>query len=86
MTSPFWFDRQWRVYAPVMLEPGESLVSSISVPPAKYHKLPEVMRAEDMSCSPVASVSILTVLSAAGLFRRFPAFLLRPEANDLLCP
>ncbi len=57
------FDAQWRVYAPVMLEPGESLVSSISLPPAKYHKLPEVMRAEDTSCSPVASVSILTVLS-----------------------
>ena len=38
-------------------------MSSISLPPAKYHKLPEVMRAEDASCSPVASVSILTVLS-----------------------
>jgi hypothetical protein len=58
-----WFDPQWRAYAPVILEPGESLVSSISVPPEKYHKIREVMRAEDGSCSPVATVSILTVLS-----------------------
>jgi len=71
------FDAQWRVYAPVTLEPGESLVSSISVPPDKYHKLPEVMRAEDTSCSPVASVSILTVLSAP-----VPADAFRPSYCD----
>lgn len=71
------FDAQWRVYAPVLLEPGESLVSSISVPPAKYHKLPEVMRSEDTSCSPVATVSILTVLS-----KPVPSDAFRPSYCD----
>src|ERR1700735_41652 len=59
----FWFDPTVRVYAPISLKPGDSLVSSISV--AQIHSLPEVMRSTDMSVSPVATVSVLTVLSAA---------------------
>lgn len=58
----WWFDPSVRVYAPISLKPGDSLVSSISV--AKIHSLPEVMRASDKSSSPVATESVLTVLSA----------------------
>jgi len=58
----WWFDPSVRVYPPISLNPGDSLVSSISL--AQIHSLPEVMRATDMSVSPVATVSVLTVLSA----------------------
>jgi hypothetical protein len=58
----WWFDATLRSYPPIRLKPGDSLVSSISL--ATIHSVPEVMRAGDMSASPVASVSVLTVLSA----------------------
>jgi len=58
----WWFDPSVRVYPPISLNPGDSLVSSISL--AQIHSLPEVMRATDMSASPVATVSVLTVLSS----------------------
>lgn len=59
----WWFDATLRSYPPISLKPGDSLVSSISL--ATIHSVPEVMRASDMSASPVGSVSVLTVLSAA---------------------
>jgi hypothetical protein len=59
----WWFDATLRSYPPIALKPGDSLVSSISL--ATIHSVPEVMRASDMSVSPVASDSVLTVLSAA---------------------
>ena len=59
----WWFDASLRSYPPLTLKPGDSLVSSISL--ATIHSLPEVMRASDMSASLVATVSVLTVLSAA---------------------
>jgi hypothetical protein len=59
----WWFDATMRSYPPIALKPGDSLASSISL--AQTHSVPEVMRASDMSVSPVASVSVLTVLSAA---------------------
>jgi len=59
----WWFDATLRSYPPINLKPGDALVSSLSLP--QIHSVPEVMRASDMSASPVASVSVLTVLSAA---------------------
>src|SRR5271154_2867370 len=59
----WWFDATLRSYPPISLKPGDSLVSSISL--ATIHSVPEVMRASDKSASPVASVSVLTVLAAA---------------------
>jgi Bacterial Ig-like domain (group 2) len=59
----WWFDATLRSYPPITLNPGDALVSSISL--ATIHSLPEVMRASDMSASPVASDSVLTVLSSA---------------------
>jgi hypothetical protein len=59
----WWFDASLRSYPPINLKPGDALVSSISLP--QIHSVPEVMRSSDMSASPVASVSVLTVLSAA---------------------
>jgi hypothetical protein len=59
----WWFDASLRSYPPITLKPGDTLVSSISL--AQIHSLPEVMRASDMSASPVRTVSVLTVLSAA---------------------
>ena len=59
----WWFDPSLRSYPPITLKPGDALVSSISL--AQIHSLPEVMRASDMSASPVRTVSVLTVLSAA---------------------
>ncbi len=59
----WWFDATLRSYPPIALKPGDSLVSSISL--ATIHSVSEVMRASDMSASPVASVSVLTVLAAA---------------------
>jgi hypothetical protein len=52
-----------RSYPPITLRPGDALVSSISL--AQIHSLPEVMRASDMSASPVRTVSVLTVVAAA---------------------
>ena len=59
----WWFDASLRSYPPISLKPGDALVSSISL--AQIHSLPEVMRASDMSASPVQTVSVLTVVSAA---------------------
>ena len=59
----WWFDATLRSYPPIALNPGDALVSSISLP--TIHSVPEVMRASDMSASPVASASVLTVLSSA---------------------
>jgi hypothetical protein len=59
----WWFDATLRSYPPIALNPGDSLVSSISL--AQVHSVPEVMRASDISASPVATVSVLTVLAAA---------------------
>ena len=59
----WWFDASLRSYPPINLAPGDALVSSISL--ATIHSDPEVMRASDMSASPVRTVSVLTVLSAA---------------------
>jgi hypothetical protein len=59
----WWFDASLRKYPPITLNPGDSIVSSISL--AKIHSLPEVMRATDESASPVRTMSVLTVLSAA---------------------
>jgi len=59
----WWFDASLRSYPPISLKPGDALVSSISL--ATIHSVPEVMRASDMSVSPVASDSVLTVLASA---------------------
>ncbi|MFY9528505.1 MAG: Ig-like domain-containing protein [Candidatus Acidiferrales bacterium] len=58
----WWFDASLRAYPPLALKPGDALVSSISL--SQIHSLPEVMRASDMSASPVRMVSVLTVLTA----------------------
>jgi hypothetical protein len=57
------FDASARSYPPIALKPGDALVSSISL--TQSHSVPEVMRASDMSISPVRTVSVLTVVSAA---------------------
>ncbi|HUL16247.1 MAG TPA: Ig-like domain-containing protein [Terriglobales bacterium] len=82
----WWFDASLRSYPPITLKPGDSLVSSISL--AQIHSAPEVMRASDMSASPVASVSVLTVLSQAPSADAFrPAYCDRSQtiyhANNL---
>ncbi len=59
----WWFDATLRSYPPISLKPGDALVSSISLP--TIHSVAEVMRASDMSASPVASDSVLTVLASA---------------------
>ena len=59
----WWFDATLRSYPTITLKPGDALVSSISL--ATIHSVPEVMRASDMSVSPVASDSVLTVLASA---------------------
>ncbi len=59
----WWFDSTLRAYPPLRLEPGDSLVSTVSLP--AIHSVPEVMRASDKSASPVASASVLTVVSDA---------------------
>ena len=61
----WWFNASERVYPPISLKPGDALVSSVSLTAAQYHNVPEVMRSGDQSISPVASVSVLTVLQAA---------------------
>ncbi len=55
------YDSSLRVYPPITLTPGDKLVSSRSVDASS---LPAVMRPNDLSESPVASVSILTSVSA----------------------
>ena len=55
------YDSSLRVYPPITLTPGNKLVSSRSVGTSN---LPAVMRPNDLSESPVASVSILTSVSA----------------------
>jgi hypothetical protein len=59
----WWFDATLRSYPPITLQPGDALASSISL--ATIHSDVEVMRASDMSASPVKTVSVLTVVSAA---------------------
>ena len=71
----WWFDATLRSYPPITLNPGDALVSSISL--ATIHSVPEVMRASDMSASPVESMSVLTVLSSAP-----PADAFRPSYCD----
>jgi hypothetical protein len=71
----WWFDATLRSTAPLVLRPGDALVSSISL--ATIHSLPEVMRASDMSASPVRTVSVLTVLTAPP-----PADAFRPSYCD----
>jgi len=55
------YDPGLRVYPPVVLTPGNKLVSSRSTAASN---LPSVMRPFDTSVSPVASVSMLTCLAA----------------------
>lgn len=71
----WWFDRTLRSYPPIALQPGDALVSTISLP--AIHSAPEVMRALDKSASPVASASVLTVLAATP-----PADAFRPSYCD----
>ncbi|HTP51955.1 MAG TPA: hypothetical protein VMK42_14775 [Anaeromyxobacteraceae bacterium] len=71
----WWFDATLRSYPPLSLRAGDALVSSISL--SQVHSVPEVMRSGDMSASPVASVSVLTVLSAVP-----PADAFRPSYCD----
>jgi hypothetical protein len=84
--SAWTFDASLRSYPPIALKPGDALVSSRSL--AQTHSLPEVMRASNKSISPVASMSVLTVLSSvpsADAFR--PSYCDRTQAiyhaNDL---
>ncbi len=58
----WWFDASFRAVPPVALNPGDAMVSSISLD--QPHTVPEVMRAGDMNASPVRTVSVLTVLGA----------------------
>ncbi len=71
----WWFDASLRAYPPLSLKGGDALVSSVSL--GQIHSVPEVMRAGDMSASPVASVSVLTVLDAPP-----PADAFRPSYCD----
>jgi hypothetical protein len=71
----WWFDATLRSYPPINLKPGDAQVSSISL--AQIHSLPEVMRASDMSASPVRTVSVLTVVSSP-----FSADAFRPSYCD----
>lgn len=59
----WWFDASLRLYPPFTLNAGDALVSSISLP--TIHSVPEVMRSSDKSASPVATVSVLTVVGSA---------------------
>jgi hypothetical protein len=82
----WWFDATLRSYPPVSLKPGDAMVSSISL--ATIHSDPEVMRAAEMSASPVKTVSVLTVLSSAPSADAFrPSYCDRRQAiyhaNDL---
>jgi hypothetical protein len=59
----WWFDASLRAYPPLQLKPGDALASSISL--KQNQSLPEVMRSSTKSASPVATVSVLTVLTSA---------------------
>jgi hypothetical protein len=63
LDNTWFFSSSVRSYPPITLQPGDALVSSISL--SQSHLLPEVMRASDKSISPVGTVSVLTVLPAA---------------------
>ncbi len=63
LDNTWFFDAAVRSYPPIALKPGDALVSSISL--AQSHSVPEVMRALDMSISPVRTISVLKVVSAA---------------------
>jgi hypothetical protein len=56
-----WFDPTLRSYPPIHLNPGDALVSTISL--QKTHSVPEIMRKIDMNASPVAFAAVLTVLA-----------------------
>jgi hypothetical protein len=56
-----WFNASLRTYPPVHLNPGDALVSTISL--KKTHSVPELMHVADMNASPVASAAVLTVLA-----------------------
>jgi hypothetical protein len=58
----WWFDAGLRAHFPVTLQAGDTMVSSISL--AQAQSVAEVMRSGDKNCSPVRTVSVLTVLAA----------------------
>jgi len=71
----WWFDASFRSYPPIALKAGDVLVSARSL--ATPSSLPRPMRSMDMNQSPVASYSVLTVLSAPA-----PADAFRPSYCD----
>jgi hypothetical protein len=91
----YWFSATDRVYAPLNLSPGDSLVSSISLPDCNLDgggtqcgkgfvcespgvcEPPQIMRGGEIAGSPVASMSVLTVISAS-----VPADTFRPSYCD----
>jgi cysteine-rich repeat protein len=75
------YDSSLRVYPPITLTPGNKLVSSRSVDASN---LPAVMRPYDLSESPVASVSILTGVSAPQPFDAFRPSYARGSARIYL--
>ena len=62
------YDPSLRIYPPIVINPGNKLISSRSI---EGTNLPCVMRPYDTSSSPVASVSILTVVDAPQPFDAF---------------
>jgi hypothetical protein len=71
-----WFNPAHRVYTPISLKAGDTLVSSVSI--GTIHTLPEFFgSSSEFNFSPVTSVSILTVLSAEP-----PADAFRPSYCD----
>ncbi|HUB06531.1 MAG TPA: hypothetical protein VMB50_06005 [Myxococcales bacterium] len=86
----WWFDPALRAYPPLSLVPGDALVSSRSLGPGFLTDggLPNIMRSGDLSASPVASDSVLTVLAAPASPDAFrPSYCDRQQAlfhaNDL---
>jgi hypothetical protein len=76
-----WFNDKERAYPPLSLKAGDALVSSISLPVGQEHSLPEIMRASDKNCSPVKSVSVLTILASAPAADAFrPSYCDRTQA------
>jgi hypothetical protein len=83
----YWFSAADRAYAPISLKPGDALVSSISFDGGE-NSVPNIMRSGDLSASPVASDSVLSVVSAAQSADAFrPSYCDRAQniyhANDL---
>ncbi len=75
----WWFDASFRAYPPISLKAGDALVSARSL--ATPHTVPEVMRSVDTNQSPVASYSVLTVLSAPAAADAFrPSYCDRKQA------